>query len=176
MGCCGSSNSSRTIRVGPLYQNAVRSLQLRLPRIVAFEDVGSTALPGMTAVPTIDILAGVRKLGEIDGQVIASLVAAGWEHRPDVEAGIPNRRFFNQPSGTRYRTTRTSHLHLVKFASPQWRNPITFRDFLRLHGETPRKYLDLKRSLASRPYQNPSDYSAQKAEFVASVLARATSC
>ena len=73
-----------------LYQNAVRSLQLHLPMIVAFEHVGSTALPGMTAVPTIDILAGVHQLGEIDGQVIASLVAAGWEHRPDVESRIPN--------------------------------------------------------------------------------------
>ena len=144
--------------------------------IVAFEHVGSTALPGMTAVPTIDILAGVRELEETDGQVIASLVAAGWEHRPDVEARIPNRRFFNQPSGTRHRTTRTSHLHIVRFDSPQWRDPITFRDFLRHHQETARQYLNLKRSLAARTYQDPSDYSAQKAEFVASVLARATAC
>jgi hypothetical protein len=30
--------------------------------------------------------------------------------------------------------------------------------------------------LTSRPYQNPSDYSAQKAEFVASVLMRAAAC
>jgi GrpB-like predicted nucleotidyltransferase (UPF0157 family) len=159
-----------------LYQNAVRSLQLHLPMMVAFEHVGSTALPGMTAVPTIDILAGVRELGEIEGPVIASLVAAGWEHRPDVEARIPNRRFFHQPSGTRHRTTRTGHLHIVKFDSPQWRDPITFRDFLRHHEETARHYLNLKRLLASRPYQNPSEYSAQKAEFVASVLVRATAC
>jgi GrpB-like predicted nucleotidyltransferase (UPF0157 family) len=144
--------------------------------MVAFEHVGSTALPGMSAVPTIDILAGVRELGEIDGPVIASLVAAGWEHRPDVEARIPNRRFFNQPSGTRHRTTRTGHLHIVKFDSPQWRDPITFRDFLRHHKETARHYLNLKRLLASRPYQNPSEYSAQKAEFVASVFVRATAC
>ena len=59
-----------------LYQSAVRSLQLHLPMIVAFEHVGSTALPGMTAVPTIDILAGVRDLAEIDGQAVASLVAS----------------------------------------------------------------------------------------------------
>ena len=144
--------------------------------MVAFEHVGSTALPGMTAVPTIDILARVRELGEIDGQVVASLVAAGWVHRPDVEARISDRRFFNQRPGTRYRTTRTSHLHIVKFDSPRWRDPITFRDLLQQHEETARSYLNLKQSLASRPYQNPSDYSAQKAEFVASVLARATSC
>ena len=144
--------------------------------IVAFEHMRSTALPGMTAVPTIDILAGVRELGEIDDQVVASLVAAGWEHRPDVEARIPNRRFFNQPSGSQYRTTRTHQLHIVKFDSAQWRDPIIFRDFLRRHGETARRYLRLKQSLASRSYRNPSDYSAHKAEFVASVLARATSC
>jgi GrpB-like predicted nucleotidyltransferase (UPF0157 family) len=159
-----------------LYQSAVRSLQHHLPMIVAFEHVGSTALPGMSAVPTIDILAGVRDLAEIDGEAVASLVAAGWEHRPDVEARIPHRRFFNQPPGTRQRTTRTRHLHVVKFDSPPWRDPITFRDFLRRHEETARQYLNLKLSLAGRPYQNPSDYSAQKAEFVASVLARATAC
>jgi GrpB-like predicted nucleotidyltransferase (UPF0157 family) len=144
--------------------------------IVAFEHVGSTALPGISSIPTIDILAGVRELGEIDDQVVASLVAARWEHRPEVEARIPNRRFFNQPSGTQYRTTRTHQLHIVKFDSPPWRDPITFRDFLRRHEETARRYLILKQSLASRPYQNPSDYSAQKTEFIASVLARATSC
>jgi GrpB-like predicted nucleotidyltransferase (UPF0157 family) len=144
--------------------------------IVAFEHVGSTALPGMSAVPTIDILAAVCDLAEIDRQVVASLVASGWEHRPDVEARIPKRRFFNQPPENEYRTTRTSHLHIVKFDSPQWRDPITFRDFLRHHEEAAHQYLSLKRSLASRPYQNPSDYSAQKAEFVANVLARATAC
>jgi GrpB-like predicted nucleotidyltransferase (UPF0157 family) len=142
--------------------------------IVAFEHVGSTALPGMSAVATIDILAGVCELAEIDGRVVASLVAAGWEHRPDVEARNPNRRFFNRPPGTR--TTRTSHLHIVKFDSPQWRDPITFRDFLRRHEDTARRYLNLKRTLASRRYRNPSNYSAQKAEIVARVLARATAC
>jgi len=98
------------------------------------------------------------------------------EHRPDDEARIPGRRFFNQPPGTGYRTTRTSHVHIAKFDSPQWRDPITFRDFFRNHVQAVRLYLNLKRSPVSRPYQNPSDYSALKAEFVASVLARATAC
>jgi GrpB-like predicted nucleotidyltransferase (UPF0157 family) len=159
-----------------LYQSAVRSLQVDLPMIVTFEHVGSTALLGMSAVPTVDMLAAVRDLGEIDGQVVASLVTAGWEHRPDVEARIPRRRFFNQPRGTGYRTTRISHVHIVKFDSPQWRNPITFRDFLRHHVKAARQYLNLKRSPVSRPYPNPSDYSALKAESVASVFARATAC
>ena len=159
-----------------LYQSAIRSLQLQLPMIVAFEHVGSTSLPGMTAVPTIDILAGMRELAEIDDQLVASLVAAGWEHRPDVEARIPNRRFFDQPPGPKYRTTRTHQLHIVKFDSPQWRDPVAFRDFLRRHEETARRYLNLKRSLASRSYRNPSDYSAQKGEFVANVLVQAPAC
>jgi GrpB-like predicted nucleotidyltransferase (UPF0157 family) len=144
--------------------------------ILAFEHVGSTALPGMRAVPTIDILAGVRELAKIDARVIASPVAAEWEHRPDVEAGIPNPRFFNQPPATRDRTTRPSHLHIVKLDSQQWRDPITFRDFLLRHEDTARGYLNLKRTLPSRRYRKPSNYSAQKAEFVASVLARATAC
>jgi GrpB-like predicted nucleotidyltransferase (UPF0157 family) len=144
--------------------------------MVAFEPVGRTALPGMTAVPTIDVLAGVRELTEIDSPVLASLTAGGWEHRPDVEARIPNRRLFNQPPGPSHRTTRAFQLHIVKFDSPQWRDPVTFRDFLRHHPETADRHLELKRSPASRLYENPSDYSAQKTEFIGSVLARATSC
>ena len=144
--------------------------------IVAFEHVGSTAVPGMSAVPTIDILAAVPELAEIDGRVVASLVVRGREHRPDVEARIPNRHFFNQPPGTRYRTTRTSHLDIVKFDSPKWREPITSRDFLRRHEDTARRYLNLKPTRASRRYRNPSNDSARKAAFVASVLARATAC
>ena len=159
-----------------LYQNAVRSLELQLPMMVAFEHVGSTALPGMSAVPTIDILAGVRELAEIDGRVVASLLAAGWEHRPDIEAWISNRRFFNRPAGTRYRTIRTRNLGIVKFDPLQWRDPITFRDFLRRHEDTARRYPNLNLTLASRWYPNPSNYSAQKAEFVARVLTRAIAC
>ena len=65
----------------------------------------------MSAVPTIDLLAGVCDLAEIGSRAGASLVAAGWEHRPDVEAKTPNRRSLNQPPATRNRTTRPRHLY-----------------------------------------------------------------
>jgi GrpB-like predicted nucleotidyltransferase (UPF0157 family) len=137
---------------------------------IAFEHVGSTSIAAMPAVPTIDILAGVRDLEAIDATIVVTLVAAGWEHRPDVEAMILNRRFFNRPAGAEFRTTRTHHLHVVELDSAEWCDPIAFRDFLRQNRDAARQYVDLKRSLARRGYENSSDYSAQKKDFVASIL------
>ena len=152
------------------YEAAVAELQSLLSMAVAFEHVGSTSIARMPAVSTIDILAGVLDLRTIDATVVDALVAAGWEHRPDVEAMIPRRRFFNRPVGGKFRTTRTHHLHIVELDSPEWRDPIDFRDFLRHDDRAARRYLELKRSLASREYENPSDYSAQKEEFVNGIL------
>ena len=58
----------------------------------------------------------------------------------------------------------------MQHTSPEWQNPIAFRDFLRIHPDVARKYLELKRSPARQEYENPFDYSAQKSESVAEVL------
>jgi len=158
----------------PRYRAEISELERLLPMVLAFEHVSSKSIQAMAAVPTIDILADVRKLNEVTDAVIESLIAAGWEHRPDIDAMIPNRRFFHRPPGPEHRTTRTHHLHVVEHGSPEWRDPILFRDFLGQHPETAQEYAELKRSLASRGYTNPSDYSAHKADFVARVLRLAT--
>jgi GrpB-like predicted nucleotidyltransferase (UPF0157 family) len=141
---------------------------------LAFEHVGSTSIETIAAVPTIDILAGVRSLSDVTKSAIQALVVAGWEHRPDIEAMIPKRRFLNKPPGPAYRTTRLRHLHIVEYQAAEWQNPILFRDYLRSHAEVAKEYEALKRVLASGEYENPSDYSAQKANFVARVLGLAT--
>lgn len=153
-----------------LYRVTVAGLEESLPMVTAFEHVGSTSIPGMASVATIDILAGVADLAQVNDSIIDKVIAAGWEHRPDIEALIPHRRFFNQPVGPAYRTTRTRHLHIVRHGSEEWRDPILFRDFLRRDRDMARRYLELKRSLAAKEYENPSFYSAQKAAFVAEVL------
>ena len=153
-----------------IYAGAVTELRRLLPMAIGFEHVGSTSIPQMPAVATIDLLAGVLDLREIDATVIEKLVVAGWEHRPDIETMIPYRRFFNRPVGNQFRITRTHHLHVVELDSAEWCDPIMFRDFLRHNPDAASRYLELKRSLASREYENPSEYSAQKREFVASIL------
>jgi GrpB-like predicted nucleotidyltransferase (UPF0157 family) len=157
--------------LGQVPQGAeISELKKILPIELCFEHVGSTSIQGMPAVPTIDIIAGVRRLRELNDEVIESLVAAGWEHRPDIDVMIPNRRFFHKPSGAEHPTSRTYHLHVVEHGSPEWQDPISFRNFLRHHPKFVRKYVKLKRSLVRMEYENPSDYSAKKGEFVAGVL------
>ena len=99
------------------YAVEISELKRLLPMALAFEHVGSTSIQTIAAVPTIDILAGVRDLSEITDRVIRLMVAQRWEHRPDIEAMIPGRRFFNKPVGPEHRTTRTRHLHVRFFRS-----------------------------------------------------------
>ena len=141
--------------------------------IVAFEHVGSTALPGMTAVPTIEVLAGVLEVAGTCGPVIDLLTDAGWEYRPEVGTHTPNRRFFDQPPGPNHRSFQ---LHIVEFDSPQCATPSPFGTLFCNTRKPRNRYLELKRSLPSRLYENPSDYSTRKTELDANVLARATSC
>jgi GrpB-like predicted nucleotidyltransferase (UPF0157 family) len=152
------------------YAIAISELKGLLPMALAFEHVGGTSIQTIAAVPTIDILAGVLDLSAITDAAIRLLVAEGWEHRPDVEKMIPGWRFFNKPPGPEHRTTRTHHLHMVQYQAEEWWKPIQFRDYLREHAEVAREYEGLKRTLASREYENPSDYSAQKADIVAYIL------
>jgi GrpB-like predicted nucleotidyltransferase (UPF0157 family) len=151
----------------PRYRAEISELERLLPMVLAFEHVSSKSIQAMAAVPTIDILAGVRKLNEVTDAVIESLIAAGWEHRSYIDAMIPNRRFFHRPPGPR--TSDDSHpsfacrgTWLARMARPN-----SLRDFLGQHPETAWEYVELKRSLTSRRYTNPSDYSAHKADFVA---------
>jgi len=152
------------------YAVEISQLRRLLPMALAFEHIGSTSIQTIAAVPTVDILGGVRNLSEVTNAVTKLLVAAGWEHRPDIDKMIPGRRFFDKPLGLEHPTTRTHHLHIVQYQAREWLNPIVFRDYLREHPEVAGQYEELKRTLASRGYENPSDYSAQKADFVARVL------
>jgi GrpB-like predicted nucleotidyltransferase (UPF0157 family) len=152
------------------YVVKICELKRLLPMALAFEHIGSTSIRTIAAVPTIDILAGVWSLSEITDAITQSLVAAGWEHMPDIDQMIPNRRFFHRPRGAEHRTTRTHHLHIVQYQTDEWLNPVLLRNYLREHPQVARQYERLKRNLASRGYENPSDYSGQKADFVAVVL------
>jgi GrpB-like predicted nucleotidyltransferase (UPF0157 family) len=64
-------------------------------RVVAIEHIGSTAVPGLAAKPTVDVLVGVRDDLDV---VVESLVAAGWEYAPEWEAALPERRYFRRKS------------------------------------------------------------------------------
>lgn len=134
---------------------------------VALEHTGSTAVPGLTAKPIIDILAGVVNAEDRTG-VITVLQSAGYVHRG--EQGIPGREFFRRGEPRQY------HLHLTRIGSQFWLDHRDFRDWLRTHWDAATEYAALKQALAERFPEDRTAYIDGKTRFVESVLrtARAT--
>ncbi len=78
----------------------------------SLEHVGSTAVPGLGAKPIIDIMAGIRRLGDA-GECMELLGSIGYEYRADCEAEIPEKRYFRKSAPP----ALACHLHMVEIGS-----------------------------------------------------------
>ncbi len=127
--------------------------------------VGSTAIPGMTAKPIVDILVGVRDLDSSRPCLELLRPLSYWyaPYLPDV------MHWFCKPTPAR----RTHHLHLVPTGSPRYLEELAFRDFLRGQPDAARDYAVLKRRLAERFRTDREAYTDSKGEFVAEVTREA---
>lgn len=124
--------------------------------------VGSTAVPGLEAKPTIDILVGV---GDLEGSrgCFGPLAELGYLYAPYRRAEM---HWFCKPSPSR----REFHLHLVPTGSARFCDELAFRDRLRMDAGLAREYAELKRSLAARFQNDREGYTDGKSGFVARVL------
>ena len=139
--------------------------------LVAVEHIGSTAVWGLGAKPTIDIMAAVRRMVDAD-TCISALEAIGYQYisYPD----FPERRFFRDGS----MGAAAHHLHITEYMGEFWNEKLLFRDFLRTHSEEARQYELLKKELAveygsDREIYEP--YTEAKTEFIRFAVARARS-
>lgn len=137
--------------------------------LVALEHIGSTAVPGLTAKPIIDIQATVTDLKAAQARLEGPLEAAGyafWRENPDTD-----RLFFVKglpPSAPH----RTHHLHIMEDGPGALRH-IAFRDHLRDHPAERDAYAALKMDLARRYRHDREAYTDAKGAFIAAVLDRA---
>ena len=131
------------------------------------DHVGSTAVPGLAAKPTIDVVVRLRTASDLPN-AIERLARLGYEHEGDF--GIAGREAFATPAGY------TTHDHHLYVCLPDWRgydDQIAFRDYLHSHRETMLAYAELKRALAMEHGRDRTAYTDAKADFVADVLRRA---
>lgn len=124
--------------------------------------VGSTAVPGLAAKPIIDILAGVRDLGESQA-CFEPLAELHYLYAPYL---VEEMHWFCKPHPTR----RTHHLHLIPVDSKRYADELAFRDRLRAHPELAAEYLALKRDLARRFTRDREAYTNAKSDFVRGAL------
>jgi GrpB-like predicted nucleotidyltransferase (UPF0157 family) len=130
--------------------------------LLVIHHMGSTAVPGLSAKPIIDLLAEVRDLDRVDGFNDA-LRALGYE--PRGEHGIPGRRFFPRRLGDEA-DTRTHHLHVYQGGHAEITRHLALRDYLCAHPEAARVYAQLKEDLARRCPWDIDSYIAGKDAFI----------
>jgi len=146
-----------------------RLLRLLPGRFVAIEHIGSTAVPGLSAKPIIDIIAGVTALSEADA-LLELLCARDYETSAEFNATLPDRRWLMRHALSR----RTHHLHLVVFGGEPWVRHLQFRDVLRADTAIAARYQNLKRDLAEQHRNDREAYTDAKAAFINEVLAGVT--
>ncbi len=133
------------------------------------EHNGSTAVPGLSAKPIIDIQISVADLKAADAYT-AGLERAGYTHvsHPD-DAFAP---FFHRPAAWPH----THHVHVVEAGSAEERKTLAFRDYLRNHPGPARDYETLKRELAERfrgeDAASREAYAVAKTDFINAIEVR----
>lgn len=126
--------------------------------------VGSTAVPGLSAKPILDLMVGVAPDRDVAAYV-APLQAIGYAYRG--EHGLPGRHYFVRDDAS---GRRTHHLHLVATDGAIWRAHLAFRDALRASPERRAAYEALKRDLATRHVGERLAYTEGKAAFIHETL------
>lgn len=132
----------------------------------AIEHIGSTAVPGLGAKPTVDILLGAPSLEAIVRRIPA-LEALGYRYVPEFEDVLPQRRYFVSPA----QGPSAFHLHAVVEGSPFWADHLAFRDALRADPRLRDEYHALKVRLADRYGADRGAYTDAKAPFIRGVVA-----
>jgi len=145
-----------------------RVMEATRPYVFAVEHIGSTAVPGLAAKATVDIMLGMCQLS--DGPTcVERLVALGFTYFPEFEKEIPERRCFSRRASEEVKY----NLHAVEVASAFWERHLLFRDWLRTHPEDAAAYLSLKRSLAAKHRQDREAYTDSKTEFIRAIEQKA---
>jgi GrpB-like predicted nucleotidyltransferase (UPF0157 family) len=138
------------------------------------EHFGSTAVPGLTSKPIVDLLVEVTDLQAAKIQIAPLLEAQGYDYfwRPTYgDDGPPFYAWFiKRDPGT---GVRTHHIHMVERHFVEHWDRLLFRDYLIEHPEVAKEYESLKVHLASAFPKDRVAYTRGKTEFVVRVTERA---
>jgi GrpB-like predicted nucleotidyltransferase (UPF0157 family) len=130
-------------------------------KVSRIEHIGSTAVPGLCAKPTIDFLLEILDITNCD-LLIKKLQKIGYQfiHRP--EKPPPHMMFAKGYSGSGI-TGQTFHIH-VRYTG-DW-DEIVFRDYLIKNQSVTDEYSRLKRKLADEFKHDREKYTDSKTTFI----------
>lgn len=148
-------------RLASAIAEACRGALLRV------EHIGSTSVPGLAAKPVIDLMPVLRHF-EDGERCVQPMLALGYDYRG--EYGIPGRHYF---TGRDVQSGLRVHVHMLVEGSPEYRNHLLFRDYLRAHPHEASAYAGVKREMARRYRDDRPAYTDGKAGWVEAAIERA---
>lgn len=129
--------------------------------IVQIDHIGSTAIPGIKAKPTIDILLQVADYIDIDA-IKKIFMSLDYHINERLDNPPPHLTFVKgyTPQGF---VGQTYHVH-IRYKG-DW-DEIRFRDYLIYHIETAKEYEAIKLNLADKYRNDREGYTNAKTDFV----------
>lgn len=128
---------------------------------IVIHHIGSTAVPGLSAKPIIDILPVVKDILQVD-QFNSEMTHLGYDAKG--EYGIPFRRYFQKGSDR-----RTHNVHVFEKGNPEIDRHLKFRDWMRAHSSDRDAYGVLKVELALKYPNDIMNYCLGKDAFIADI-------
>ncbi len=131
------------------------------------EHVGSTAVPGLRAKPTIDLLPIGHSLAHLDA-CRGAFESLGYDWRG--EFGLPGRRYCSRDAADGW---RLFNAHCWALSDPAIAVHIAFRDYLRAHAAEASAYEDVKLRAAAECGGDMARYNDLKSNWIRACQVRA---
>ena len=132
--------------------------------VLLLEHMGSTAVPGLSAKPIIDMVLVVEDSSDEPSYV-----------KPLEKKGYTLR--IREPDWHEHRLLKPpdlgGNLHVFSTGCEEIEQMLLFRDWLRNHADDRLLYEETKRELAARTWKYRQNYADAKSEVVQEILARA---
>ena len=147
-----------------LFGDKLRTLRGLLGNEVPIEHIGSTAVPGLAAVPIIDVMVGVEPLGDLQHPSV-SLDYDLYEYVGD--RLIPGQRSYRDRIGHGF------NIHVVTYNGEFWRRAVGLRNYLRQRPDECQAYAREKIRILNTGSWTLVRYMNERANYLDQLLGRA---
>lgn len=130
--------------------------------VTRVEHIGSTAVPGLAAKPTIDLLVEIPPGTEVEATIAKTLLTNGYHHMVEQKDHLMFVKGYT-PEGFK---GQCYHVHMARGDQEDFWRRLRFRDYLIANPQTAREYETLKRELAIRHRFDREAYTEAKSEFI----------
>ena len=130
---------------------------------IDIQHVGSTAIPGLSAKPILDIAVAVK-----DRETLEYLLPIMAEHDYDMLNNLDICGEILARKGAP--ECRTHYIHMEVLNSEYWNNHILFRDYLLKYPQYIKEYDELKQNIVVNFKDERKKYTAEKNDFIQRIL------